>query len=70
VDAVDSYTKALKIDLTKPEEEHKQIVNIRYSNIAEAFIQLGEYEKAVENLTKSRKAAIDVFGEDTFYDAE
>ncbi|KAF2807032.1 TPR-like protein [Mytilinidion resinicola] len=63
-------TKALRIDMMKPEYERKQIINIRHSNIAEAFIQKGEYDKAIQNLGISRQAAVDEFGEDTFYDAD
>ncbi|CZR48093.1 uncharacterized protein FPRO_12703 [Fusarium proliferatum ET1] len=69
-EAIKAYQEAIRIDKLQPEAEAKKILNIRYSNIAEAYMMKGDYGQMQKYLDISRKLAIDEFGKDTFYDAD
>ncbi|KAF5536943.1 tetratricopeptide-like helical [Fusarium phyllophilum] len=69
-EAIKAYHEAIRIDKLQPEAEAKKILNIRYSNIAEAYMMKGDYGQMQKYLDISRKLAIDEFGKDTFYDAD
>ncbi|KAF5975685.1 tetratricopeptide-like helical [Fusarium bulbicola] len=69
-EAIKAYHEAIRIDKLQPEAEANKILNIRYSNIADAYMMKGDYGQMQKYLDISRKLAIDEFGKDTFYDAD
>jgi tetratricopeptide (TPR) repeat protein len=69
-EAIKEYLEAIRIDRLQPEAEANKILNIRYSNIAEAHMMKYEYNEMENYLNLSQQLAIEEFGEDTFYDAE
>ncbi len=60
--AIESYTKALEIDIRTFGEIHPQVA-IRYNNLGSAWDNLGDPKKAIEYYTKALEIDIRTFGE-------
>ncbi|KAI1357148.1 hypothetical protein F5Y08DRAFT_347242 [Xylaria arbuscula] len=60
----------IRIAKLQPKAEADKILNIRYSNIAEAYMMKGDITQMHDYLKRSRELAIDEFGEGTIYDAD
>lgn len=69
-EAITQLEKAMAIDGLRPVQEREQILHLRHLNLGNAYVELHEYEKALEHIEIARELIINNFGEETYYEGE